>query len=154
MYPGRQWVMPQGPEFLLLTWKTKLVSELLALAWPSPACRRHLGSKLPNENMWSAPWLNRLIFRLAALAHWVLVPVRAPDSVPVAPLPGQLSGMARECSGGWPKSLGPAPAWETRKSTWLLASDQRDAPAAAHQLQRPFEGEPIVKKDLSLCVSL
>ena len=66
-----------------------------------------------------------------APAHRVLVPVGAPDSVPVAPLPGQLSAMAREGSGGWPKSLGPALAWETRRSTWLLASDQCGAPAAA-----------------------
>ena len=78
-----------------------------------------------------APWLNRLILRLAAPAHRVLVPVGAPDSILVAPLPGQLSAMAREGSGGWPKCLGPAPAWETRRSTWLLASDQRGVPAAA-----------------------
>ena len=66
-----------------------------------------------------------------AMAHQVLVLVGVPDSIPVAPLPGQLSAMAREGSGGWPKSLGPAPTWETRRSTWLLASDQQDAPAAA-----------------------
>uniref|UniRef100_A0A5F9DJV7 Glycosyl transferase family 25 domain-containing protein n=1 Tax=Oryctolagus cuniculus TaxID=9986 RepID=A0A5F9DJV7_RABIT len=56
-----------------------------------------------------APRLNRLILYLAALAPRVLVPVGAPDSVPVAPLPGQLSAVARECSGGWPRCLGPAP---------------------------------------------
>ena len=61
----------------------------------------------------------------ATPAHRVLVPVRAPDSVPVAPLPGQLSAVARECSGGWPKCLGPVTVWETRRRTWLLALDQR-----------------------------
>ena len=65
------------------------------------------------------------------LAPWVLVPVGVPDSVPAAPLPVQLSAVAWEGSGGWPKCLGPAPAWETRRSTWLLALDQRDVPAAA-----------------------
>ena len=60
----------------------------------------------------------------AAPAPQVLVPVGTLDSVPVASLPGQLSAVARECSGGWPKCLGPALAWETRRSTWPLASDQ------------------------------
>nr|XP_051707586.1 ras association domain-containing protein 1 isoform X2 [Oryctolagus cuniculus] len=46
---------------------------------------------------------------MAVPAHRVLVPVRVPDSVPVAPLPGLLSAVARECSGGRPKCLGPAP---------------------------------------------
>ena len=55
------------------------------------------------------PRLTRLILRLVALAHWVLVLVGVPDSVPVAPLPGQLSAVAKECSGGWPRYLGPAP---------------------------------------------
>ena len=63
-------------------------------------------------------------------AHLVLVPDGAPESVLVTPLPVQLSVVARECSGGWPRSLGPAPTWETRRSTWLLALDQRGALAA------------------------
>uniref|UniRef100_A0A5F9C6Q5 Uncharacterized protein n=1 Tax=Oryctolagus cuniculus TaxID=9986 RepID=A0A5F9C6Q5_RABIT len=71
-----------------------------------------------------APRLTRLILRLAALAHRVLVPVRAPDSVPVAPLPGQLSAVAREGSGGWPKCLGPAPHGRPGEApgSWLRSS--------------------------------
>uniref|UniRef100_A0A5F9DFZ9 RNA-directed DNA polymerase n=1 Tax=Oryctolagus cuniculus TaxID=9986 RepID=A0A5F9DFZ9_RABIT len=76
-----------------------------------------------------APWLNRLILHLAAPAHRVLVPVGAPDSVPVAPLPGQLSAMARECSGGWPRCLGPAPHGRPGKApgSWLLPGSARCA---------------------------
>ena len=98
--------------------------------------------------------LNRLILLLWRQHPGVLVPVRAPDSVPVAPLPVQLSAVPQECRGGWPRSLGPAPAWETRRGTWLLASDQRGAPAVARRPQWPLEGEPTVKEDLSLCLSL
>uniref|UniRef100_A0A5F9DAI0 RNA-directed DNA polymerase n=1 Tax=Oryctolagus cuniculus TaxID=9986 RepID=A0A5F9DAI0_RABIT len=104
--------------------------------------------------IWPAPQLTRLILRLAAPAHWVLVLVGAPDSVSVAPLPGQLSAVARECSGGWPKCLGPAPTWETRRSTWLLPLDQCGVLATACQPQWPLEGEPTAKEDLSLCLSL
>ena len=98
--------------------------------------------------------LNRVILRLAALAHWVLVPVGAPDSVLVAPLPGQLSAVARECGEGWPKCLGPAPHGRPGEApgSWLLPSDQHGAPAAARQPQRPLEGEPTEKEDLSLCL--
>nr|XP_051698315.1 uncharacterized protein LOC127490196 [Oryctolagus cuniculus] len=104
---------------------------------------------------WPAPLLTRLILRLAAPAHRVLVPVGAPDSVPVAPLPVQLSAVARECSGGWPRCLGPAPTWETRISTWLLPSDQRGAPAAVRRPRRPLEGEPTAKgRPFSLSLSL
>ncbi|XP_069917824.1 leucine-rich repeat-containing protein 37A3-like [Oryctolagus cuniculus] len=103
-----------------------------------------------------APRLTRLILRLAAPAHRVLVPVGAPDSVPVAPLPGQLSAVARECSGGWPRCLGPAPHGRPGKApgSWLLPSDQCGAPAAARRPRRPLEGEPTTKEDLSLCLSL
>nr|XP_051697880.1 leucine-rich repeat-containing protein 37A3-like [Oryctolagus cuniculus] len=103
-----------------------------------------------------APRLTRLILRLAAPAHRVLVPVGAPDSVPVAPLPGQLSAVARECSGGWPRCLGPAPHGRPGKApgSWLLPSDQCGAPAAARRPRRPLEGEPTAKEDLSLCLSL
>ena len=67
------------------------------------------GGPIRIRELGPAPRLTRLILHLAAPAHRVLVPVGAPDSVPVAPLPGQLSAVARECSGGWPKCLGPAP---------------------------------------------
>uniref|UniRef100_A0A5F9C5D9 RNA-directed DNA polymerase n=1 Tax=Oryctolagus cuniculus TaxID=9986 RepID=A0A5F9C5D9_RABIT len=103
-----------------------------------------------------APRLTRLILRLAAPAHRVLVPVGAPDSVPVVPLPSQPSAVARECSGGWPRCLGPAPYGRPGKApgSWLLPSDQRGAPAAACQPRRPLDGEPTAKEDLSLCLSL
>ncbi|XP_069912145.1 ankyrin repeat domain-containing protein 26 isoform X4 [Oryctolagus cuniculus] len=47
----------------------------------------------------------------------------------------------------WRKAqvLGPCTPWETRRSTWLLPSDQRGAPAAVHQPQRPLDGEPTKK---------
>ncbi|XP_069912132.1 ankyrin repeat domain-containing protein 26 isoform X2 [Oryctolagus cuniculus] len=47
----------------------------------------------------------------------------------------------------WRKAqvLGPCTPWETRRSTWLLPSDQRGAPAAALQPQQPLEGEPTKK---------
>ena len=50
--------------------------------------------------------------------------------------------------------LGPCTPWETRRSTWLLPSDQRGAPAVACRPWRPLEGEPTAKEDLSLCLSL
>ena len=96
-----------------------------------------------------APRLTRLILRLAAPAHRVLVPVEAPDSVLVAPLPGQLSAVAQECNGGWPKCLGPAPHGRPG-----------EAPGSCLQIstvrwpRRPLEGEPKAKEDLSLCLSL
>ncbi|XP_069912059.1 ankyrin repeat domain-containing protein 26 isoform X12 [Oryctolagus cuniculus] len=47
----------------------------------------------------------------------------------------------------WRKAqvLGPCTPWETRRSTWLLPSDQHGAPAAVHQPQRPLDGEPTKK---------
>ena len=91
--------------------------------------------RVENKAALPAPQLTRLILRLAAPALQVLVPVGAPDSVPVAPLPGQLSAVARECSGGWPRCLGPAPHGRPGKApgSWLLPSDQRGAPAAARR---------------------
>ena len=81
------------------------------------------------------PRLTRLILRFAEPAHWVLVPVGAPDSVLVAPLPGQLSAVAREYSGGWPKCLGPAPLGDQDKYLApAIGSAQcagRSVPAAA-----------------------
>uniref|UniRef100_A0A5F9C0N4 RNA-directed DNA polymerase n=1 Tax=Oryctolagus cuniculus TaxID=9986 RepID=A0A5F9C0N4_RABIT len=120
---------------------------LLYLGDPKNSIKRLLGP---------APRLTRLILRLAAPAHRVLVPVGAPDSVPVAPLPGQPSAVARECSGGWPRCLGPAPHGRPGKApgSWLLPSDQRGAPAAARRPRWPLEGEPTAKEDLSLCLSL
>uniref|UniRef100_A0A5F9CFN7 RNA-directed DNA polymerase n=1 Tax=Oryctolagus cuniculus TaxID=9986 RepID=A0A5F9CFN7_RABIT len=100
------------------------------------------------------PRLTRQILRLEALAHRVLVPVRAPDSVPVAPLPGQLSAVAREVQWRMAQVLGPCTPRETRISTWLLPSDQRHVPAAARWPRRTLEGEPTAKEDLSLCLSL
>uniref|UniRef100_A0A5F9CK44 EGF-like domain-containing protein n=1 Tax=Oryctolagus cuniculus TaxID=9986 RepID=A0A5F9CK44_RABIT len=51
--------------------------------------------------------------------------------------------------------LGPCTPWETRRSTWLLPSDQHGASAAAHRPQRPLEGEPTAKgRPFSLSVSL
>ena len=114
-------------------------------------CVQHI-----QETQLPALCLNRLILHLAAPAHRVLVPVGVPDSVPVAPLPGQLSAVARECSGGWPRCLGPAPHGRPGKApgSWLLPSDQCGAPAAARRPRRPLEGEPTAKEDLSLCLSL
>ena len=59
-----------------------------------------------------------------APAPQVLVPVGAPDSVLVATLPVQLSAVAREGSGGWPKSLGPAPHGDQEEApgSWLRIS--------------------------------
>ncbi|XP_069932832.1 uncharacterized protein [Oryctolagus cuniculus] len=77
------------------------------------------------------------------------IPVGVPDSVLVAPLPSQLSAVARECSGGWPKCLGPAPHGRPG-----------EAPGSCHRIsavrrpRRPLEGEPTTKEDLSLCLSL
>ena len=50
--------------------------------------------------------------------------------------------------------LGPCTPWETRRSTWLLPSEQRGVPAAARLPRRPLEGEPAAKEDLSLYLSL
>ena len=72
-------------------------------------------------------------------AHGVLVLVGVPDSVLVAPLPVQLSAVAQDGSGEWPKCLGAAPARETR-STWLLAMDQCGVPAVARRPQWPLRG--------------
>uniref|UniRef100_A0A5F9DDH4 ABC transporter domain-containing protein n=1 Tax=Oryctolagus cuniculus TaxID=9986 RepID=A0A5F9DDH4_RABIT len=53
--------------------------------------------------------------------------------------------------GGWPKCLGPAPAWETRRSTWLLASDWCSAGCSSHLGSEPKEGRPF---SLSLSITL
>uniref|UniRef100_A0A5F9C4H8 Uncharacterized protein n=1 Tax=Oryctolagus cuniculus TaxID=9986 RepID=A0A5F9C4H8_RABIT len=93
-----------------------------------------------------ALWLTRLILCLAVPAHRVLVPV--------APLPGQLSAVAREGSGGWPKCLGPAPHGRPG-----------EAPGSCHRIsavrrpQRAGRGGHLrvnqrQKEDLSLCLSL
>ena len=56
-----------------------------------------------------APWLNRLILRLVAPAHWVLVPVGAPDPVP----PSCPSSRPALC-------CGPGKAVEDAPSPWAL----------------------------------
>uniref|UniRef100_A0A5F9D2Z8 EF-hand domain-containing protein n=1 Tax=Oryctolagus cuniculus TaxID=9986 RepID=A0A5F9D2Z8_RABIT len=50
--------------------------------------------------------------------------------------------------------LGPCTPWETRRSTWLLPSNQCGVLATACWPRRPLEGEPTAKEDLSLCLSL
>uniref|UniRef100_G1TKC3 Tubulin alpha chain n=1 Tax=Oryctolagus cuniculus TaxID=9986 RepID=G1TKC3_RABIT len=80
----------------------------------------------------------------AAPVPQVLVPFGAPDSVPVAPLPGQLSAVAREGSGGWPKCLGAAPAWETRRRRLALGfRSAQCAGRSGHLGGEPMEGRPF-----------
>ena len=84
-----------------------------------------------------------------APAPRVLVLVGAPDSVPVAPLPVQLSAVAREGSGGWPKCLGPCTSMggqEEAPGSWLRIGA---APAVV-----AIWGVNQWKEDLSLCLSL
>ena len=90
----------------------------------------------------------------AALARWVLVPVGVPDSVPVAPLPVQLSAVAQEGSGGWPMSLGPALSWETRRKYLApgFGSAQRTS-HSGHLGGEPTEGRPF-SLSLSHCLTL
>uniref|UniRef100_A0A5F9DAB0 RNA-directed DNA polymerase n=1 Tax=Oryctolagus cuniculus TaxID=9986 RepID=A0A5F9DAB0_RABIT len=89
----------------------------------------------------------------AALAPQVLVPVGVLDSLPVAPLPVQLSAVAQEGSGGWPKCLGPAPAWETRRKH--LAPGFGSVQCASHSVPAvaAIWGVNQQKEDLSLCLS-
>uniref|UniRef100_A0A5F9CE17 Protein S100-A6 n=1 Tax=Oryctolagus cuniculus TaxID=9986 RepID=A0A5F9CE17_RABIT len=70
-------------------------------------------------------------------------------SVPIAPLPVQLSAVAWESSGGWSKCSGPVPAWETRRKH--LAPGFGWAQRAGSNSH--LGGESTEKENLSLCLS-
>ena len=86
------------------------------------------------------------------LVPWVLVPVGVPDSGPLAPLSVQLSAVAWEGSGGWPKSLGPCTHvgdWEEAPGSWLW-SGVAPAIAAIWAVNQGMEDSA----SLCLCLSV
>nr|XP_051689004.1 uncharacterized protein LOC127487444 [Oryctolagus cuniculus] len=82
-------------------------------------------------------------------APQVLVPVGAPDSVPIAHLPVQLSAVAQEGSEDVPSAWALHPHGRPGGSTWLLASDWHSVMAAA-----PILGVNQRKRKTFLSVSL
>ena len=91
-----------------------------------------------------APWWSRLILCLQR-RH----PIWAPVLVPAAPLPIQLSAVAWESSGRWPKSLGPCTRvgdLEEAPGSWLWIG-AAPAIAAIWEVNQRTE-------DLSFCLSL
>nr|XP_051698781.1 uncharacterized protein LOC103347661 isoform X1 [Oryctolagus cuniculus] len=110
---------------------------------PSAPCARagSLEGRVPGP----APWLTWLI-----LSCGTSIPYGRRVLVLVAPLPVQLSAVAREGSGGWPKCLGPCTRME----------DQEEAPGSwlrigvALAVAAILGGEPTEGRPFSLSLSL